>query len=321
MALIRNVAEPTLRKMCHLVVQSGAPISDVWRSYTVDEDLVALASESDTNQHYVRAQNGQARVEAWEIRPLPIQAAKLKIHPEAVQGITPKSAFIGEIKNLGNKFPSRPLELHLAFENVEAARLAIEAGWEVETTLEVEAEAGLEGVAEARAKETVRNRLWGAINSQIDHSSKVIAQTDWSVVAPPYHHVKGVLTWDEEDITTHTENYSGLDFGFTMGRRAKKRGRGWRWHSGYHVWGSRDQFVATLQANGSVNFSLYEFFGENPILEGHPLWPMLQEVAEGPRQIIHRFVSYKGANHVKAVPTVLAEDEPEEDDGTEPPTE
>lgn len=317
MALRRDIIEPTVRKMCHLIVQSGAPISHVWAGYTQDEDLLPLRTESDSYQHFRRATNQQARVEAYNMDVLPVQAAKLKIYPETVMGSTPKSAFMGEIDNRGNKFESQPLGIHMGFKNAEAERQAIEAGWETETILEAKAQAGLEGVAEAEVKETVRNRLYGSIKSQSESSSEQSIQTDWSIIAPPFTHMKGFLTWDEQDITRHTENHSSMGFGITIGRRWRKKGKGWRWYSGHHTWSSQDHFIATLMANGAAGWSLYEYFGSNPILPHHPLWPILQEVIEGPRQVIHKYVTYKGAAHVKAVPEVLAYDGPEDEDENE----
>ena len=308
----RDIIEPTVRKMCHLIVQSGAPVSPKWTGYTEDEDLIPLRTESDTDQHYVRAREGQARVVAFNIAPIAADARAIKVHPQTVRGSSPKAAFIGEVDNLGNPFPQDSAEWQKTFDNAKNELLAIEAGWEHESTIEAKASAGIDGIAEVEAKATVRDRLYGSINRQTGNTSATASQAKWKFTAPPFTKVEGFLEWNEQDIVRHTENFSSYGFGLTIGRRHKPRRGGWRWASGGLGWDSLDHFCATAEGNGSVKFALYEYWSDNPIFAGHPLWPLLQAVRNGPRLPIHKFIEFKGADAIKTAVKILDHDGPDD---------
>lgn len=303
----RDVIEPTVRKMCHIIVQSGAPISSKWVGYTENEDLIPLRTESDTEQHYVRAAEGQARVVAFNISDIPTDARAIKLYPQTVKGSSPKAAFIGEVDNLGNPFPQDSAEWQKAFDNAKNELLAIEAGWEHESTVEAKASANI-GVAEAEAKTTVRDRLHASINRQTGNSSSTASQAKWKFTAPPYTKVAGHLEWNEQDIVRHTENFSSYGFGLKIGRRYRKK-KDWQWASGAHQWNSIDHFCSTAEGNGSVNFPLYEYWSDNPITSGHVLWPLLQKVEMGPRLPIHKYIEFKGADAIKTAVNILDTDE------------
>ena len=310
----RDIIEPTVRKMCHLIVQSGAPISGKWAGYTEDEDLIPLHTESDTEQQYVRAREGQARVVADNICPMPTDARAIKLYPQTVRGTSPKAAFIGEVDNLGNSFPQDSAEWQKTFDNAKNELLAIEAGWEHESTIEAKANAGIDGIAEVEAKATVRDRLYGSVNRQTGNTSGTGSQAKWKFTAPPYTKVNGFLEWNEQDIVRHTENFSSYGFALTIGRRHKPRRGGWRWASGLLGWDSIDLFCSTAAGNGSVKFALYEYWSDNPIEPGHVLWPMLQAVRNGPRQPIHKYIEFKGADAIKTSVKIIDSDEPERDE-------
>ena len=310
----RDVIEPTIRKMCHLIVGSGAPVSGKWANYTEEEDLVPLRTESDTEQHYVRANDGQARVVAFNIAPVAADARAIRLYPQTVRGSLPKAAFIGEVDNLGNSFPQDSAEWQKAFDNAKNELLAIEAGWEHESTVEAKATASLEGIAELEAKTTVRDRLYGSVNRQTGNTSATASQATWKFTAPPYTRVEGFLEWNEQDIVRHTENFSSYGFGLMIGRRYKPKRRGWRWASGAMHWDSLDHFCSTAGGNGSVHFALYDYWSDNPITPDHPLWRLFQAIRSGVRLPIHKYIEFKGADAIKTSVKIIDSDEPEEEE-------
>ena len=290
--MLADLIEPTIREIAHLIVQSGAPISGAWAGYTKDEDLIPLRQESDDNLHFVRARNGSARVEAFNIHPVDPDPRSVVFYEPTVQRSESKASASITIDNLRG-LKEQPYIFKRAFNDGEAEEAAVKAGFSLTSKTKIGTGDGSPYSFSQEFSATVSSE-W---SNKTGRNKSTTTGGEFPLIALPSTKVTGFLAWDEQDLLRRISCIGTYDFGLKIGRRAKSGRRNrWRWYNGYHLWNSIENILATAEGRGSVHFPLFEYWGHNP-----PPASALVTIRARPQVQIDQYVPYKGTANIRVV--------------------
>lgn len=290
--MLADIIEPPLRDVAHLIVQSGAPISDAWAGYTRDEDLIPLRQTADDNLHFVRANDPSARIEAFKIHPVDPKPGSLVFHEPTVLRSESKATAAVEIDNRGG-LTQQAYTFHKVFRTGESESNAIGAAFSAESKSEI----GTGQSSPYKFSQTFTITVSSSWTRTTGRTKDTETGGNFPLVALPKTRVTGYLAWDEQDLRRRIDCDGSYDFGIRIGRRRKSgRKQRWRWYSGDLMWYSLGDLIATAEGRGSVDFPLFEHWGRN-----HPGDALLGPVRHRPQLPITQYVQYRGADSIRVV--------------------
>lgn len=309
--LLEDQLEPVAREIAHFLQRANAFCGSSWRGYTRDEPLIPFERKRNDLIEFVRIKNKEARINLYNIKEGAADPDSLIIEPPIVLEEKTRATTTVEVNNLESSRPSEPFRWTKEFSTGESELDAFETSIQHETTTTASAEAGIEGVADAKVETTVRESFSAAYSRQTGITRSTTTGGEFALVADPHTFVRGLLRWSEQTLQRRIRMKADYTFGVEIGRRSKRKGR-WDWNSkSPQRWESLEHLLAVAERRGSVKHDLYKHFAETTLSR----WALaaLSNIKELRHQQIDRLTPpFQGADAFRVILTQVEKRSEEE---------
>ena len=256
--LLEDTLEPVVREIAEFLSQTGGYAGSSWEDYFATEDLIPFERVQDDLVEFVRASNHEARLRIFNIQEVDPDPETIVFHPTIVLKSEPKATASITINNLGSDRASEPFVWRKEWKTGESEGAAVEAGFSLESTTNIEAGGEASQYKVSQEFKAVVSSAW---TNQTGKSKEEMTGGEFPLVAGPFSIVEGYLRWNEQTLQRRIECYGSYDFGIQMGRRHKPHRKGWRWASGSPVtWDSLEHLLAVAEKRGSVHHAGYQHY-------------------------------------------------------------
>lgn len=274
---------------------AGSPGIYRWNGYTADEDLIPLRQENENHIHFVRASDGQARMEIFDFRP--IRMSDIKFHEPVVLSTQRKASASIELdaRNIptGLKF-----DFYREFGEGESELDGVTAGFSISSKTTI----GTGQNAPAKVEQEFMLTISSEWSKQRGKTKDSKTGGLFPFTALPHTQVRAWLEWNEQDLRMLVSCNALIDFGVRIGKRSPTKGRHrWRW-SGDAIWHSLSDLVAVAEGKGDINWDLARHWRERP-----PKASLIAPIKAMPRVPTDYYADFKGNNAFKVSADLLAD--------------
>lgn len=289
-----DAALPIAADIGHLLSKVHGKKNKFWRWHGFDPSnpkhrLYARSDHTDTNIHYSRKDDWEARIALFNIQQTGVR--NLKFHDPIVLRSEPRMTVAADIDNVKGR-TDKTQTVTKTIDTSKSELDEVKAGFELSSKTTI----GTGEASSVKVEEEITVTVSSEWTKQTGRTeSDSISVTD-EIVALPGTRVTTFFNWEEQDLKRHVEGEMILNCGVQIGKRSD-HGTSGKWHwTGSVRYDSIDELIAVAKGNGSTKADLYNYFYDRA---NTPPKKLIEKVDNRIAIPMDFFVEYKGAISLK----------------------